>query len=130
MTSELFAKANCLGVQFCGCFLALSLVILGFVVLNCTSTVHTSKRTQRSMQGPEERMPELSYPVQQHCSLSGGASCLQSGHNEFLLQEIEAVLWAVKIHNPLGNFHFGPFPTNSFYMHCSVFFSVIVSCQV
>lgn len=75
-------------------------------------------------------MPELSYPVQQHCSLSEGASCLQSGHNKFLLQEIEAVLWAVKIHNPFGKFHFGPFPTNSFYMHCSVFFSVIVSCQV
>lgn len=51
MTSELFAKANCLSVQFCGCFLALSLVILGFVVLNCTLLVHTSKRTQRSMEG-------------------------------------------------------------------------------
>lgn len=36
MTSELFAKANCLSVQFCGCILGLSLVTLGFVVLYCT----------------------------------------------------------------------------------------------
>lgn len=126
-----FLQKHCLSVQFCGCILGLSLVTLGFVFLYCTLLVHTSKRTQRSMErGPEERMPELSYPVRQHCSLSGGTSCLQNSHNKFLLQEIEVVLWAVKIHNPFGKFYFGPIPTNSFYMHCSVFFSVTVSCQV
>lgn len=44
MTSELFAKANCLSVQFCGCILGLSLVTLGFVVLYCTLLVLSGLR--------------------------------------------------------------------------------------
>lgn len=115
-----FAKANCLS------FLAVSWVFFvvprGFVVLD-SILLHTSKRTQKSMErGPKEWMPELSYPVRQHCSLSEGASCLENGYNKFLVQEIEAVLWAVRIHNPFGKFHVGPIPTNSFLIHCSVLF--------
>lgn len=100
-----------------------SLVTLGFVVLYCTLLIHTSKRTQKFMErGPEERRPELSYPVRQHYSLSEGAYCPENCQNKFLLQEIEAVLWAVRIHNPFGKFQVGPIPTNSFHIHCCVLF--------
>lgn len=130
MALELFAKTDCL-CSVLWLYLRSFFSYPGICHLYCTLLVHTSKRTQNSMErGPEERMSELSYLVCQYCSLPEGVSCLQNGHNTFLLQEIKAVFWAVRIHSPFGKFHVGFIPTNSFHIHYSVFFSFIVSCQV
>lgn len=129
MTLELFAKVDYLSIQFCRHISCLSLAILGTVVpYSGAVLMKTPPKGLTDLRRRGLRRWCLSFPTQ-YANIAAFRKELSvyrmatNAYNEFLLQEIEDVLCVVRCINHLhGKFHFGSIPTNSFHIHCTVFF--------